>query len=222
MYSTHNIHIERSVSDFTPDDVSFGDEHRAPCFSAIYGLDSPLIVPVFGGTSPRRLQSPRLFLLGPVPLHGLCPIDVSREPSRHRTLPSSTTVSSVPHGHPQPSCAQYACGGEQSQAVADVRGFGAQLDPAGPPALQGRRDQGRTWQHGVRAGQHNGGSQPGLASMGQTQVALCRSEDAHTAGSARSHPRIHCHPPPSRVHNVTLLDTFTHEQGSFYVMDRDT
>src|SRR5437016_3547991 len=37
---------------------------------------------------PRQLLSKKLFLLGPVSRDGLCPIDLSREPARHRSLPS--------------------------------------------------------------------------------------------------------------------------------------
>src|SRR5437588_5030959 len=37
---------------------------------------------------PRQFLSKELFLLGPVSGDGLCPIDLSRELARHRSLPS--------------------------------------------------------------------------------------------------------------------------------------
>ena len=36
----------------------------------------------------RQSQGQDLLLLGPVPVHGLCPVDLPREPARHRGLPA--------------------------------------------------------------------------------------------------------------------------------------
>src|SRR4030042_6961242 len=58
-------------------------------------------------TLQRTIQDQKLLLLGPIPLHGLCPVNVSRESSRHRSLSSVGPDTSLPYGLSRKGLTQY-------------------------------------------------------------------------------------------------------------------
>jgi len=51
-------------------------------------------------TLQRQLQDQELLLLGPIPLHGLCPVDVPGKPAGHPGLFAGSTDQAVSPGHP--------------------------------------------------------------------------------------------------------------------------
>src|SRR3970282_1213389 len=56
----------------------------------------------------RSAQGQELFLSRPIPLHGVCPTDLSRKFARHRSLPAGASRTTVPHGYQEPGFAQYS------------------------------------------------------------------------------------------------------------------
>src|SRR3954454_8145619 len=62
--------------------------NRVPSDSGV----SPMCGPLSG-----RLQTQELLLLGPVSLYGLRPTNLSREPARHRSVPSFATSKALSH-----------------------------------------------------------------------------------------------------------------------------
>src|SRR5271169_739333 len=61
-------------------------ESRPDGVRAIDGFHSRSRVSPLRRALSGQLQSHQFFLLGPVPVHGLCPTYLSREPARYRNL----------------------------------------------------------------------------------------------------------------------------------------
>ena len=100
------------------------------------------------GTLPDALVLPPR----PVPLHGLCPTDLSRESAGHRNLPEGALGQAVPSGHPWRDRPQHAGGCQREARLAHLPGLCAQPDPSRPQALRPRRLWRGIDEHGLRAG----------------------------------------------------------------------
>ena len=65
-----------------------------------HGFSAGLRIPSMRSTIPRSLQDEKLFMLGPVSLHGLRTTHLSRESARYRDLPSFGPTETLSHGYP--------------------------------------------------------------------------------------------------------------------------
>src|SRR6185369_412526 len=62
------------------------------------GLSTLDPVPRMRGPLPRRLQTQKLLLLGPVPLHGVCPTYLPRKFARYRGLSACQPNQALSYG----------------------------------------------------------------------------------------------------------------------------
>ena len=74
-----------------------------------------------------------------LPLHGLRPTHLSREPARHRSLPARPRRQALPHGHPGRRVAQHPGRCQRTTRLAHLRRLRPTPHPHGPPPLCGRR-----------------------------------------------------------------------------------
>src|SRR4030067_2774869 len=68
----------------------------------------------------RAIQDQKLFLLGSIPLYGLCAVNISREPSRYRSLSSVGPAQSLPYGLPWKSLPQYPRSSQRGPGLAHL------------------------------------------------------------------------------------------------------
>ena len=134
---------------------------------------------------PGPLQGATVLLSGSVSLHGLCPTDRSREPARHRNLPSSTTAQTVPCRHSRQRFADHLGPGQRKPRLAHL----CRICPcAHPPRANVVRPR-RLWSPtrpdrlGLRFQHHRSVSFP--VSMSPLSSAQSRDQAAHLDGSAR-------------------------------------
>ena len=73
-------------------------------------------------------QGEELRLQGPVPVHGVCAADLSREPARHRSVPALAGREALPHGDSRPSRAQHARERQRDARLAYLRRLRSAFD----------------------------------------------------------------------------------------------
>src|SRR6185503_10037627 len=71
------------------------------------GLSTLGPVPRMRCPLPRRLQTQKLFVLGPVSMHGVRPAYVPRKFARHRGLSARQPNQALSHGHSRSGLAQH-------------------------------------------------------------------------------------------------------------------
>src|SRR5512136_2646044 len=82
-------------------------EFRKNNLCPTHELSTHLRIPSMCPTIPRSLQDEKLFMLGPVSLHGLRTAYLSRESARYRGLPSFSSTETLSHGYSGQSLPQY-------------------------------------------------------------------------------------------------------------------
>ena len=92
-------------------------------FSQLMDFLSGLRVPQVRRTVRRQLQGQELLLLGPVSMHGLRSVHLSREPARYPGLPARGPDQALPPGHPRPVSRNTLANANQIARLAHLRRF---------------------------------------------------------------------------------------------------
>ena len=82
-------------------------EFRKNHFLSTDRLFSQIRISKMRQTIPRQLQNQNVLLLEPVPLHGLCSTDLSREPAGNRSLPTRRSKQNLSYGDSRSSLPQH-------------------------------------------------------------------------------------------------------------------
>src|SRR5438034_2366084 len=96
-----------------------------------------------------------LLLLGSVSLHGLRPTDLSREPSRHRSLSGNTAPQALSLRAQRTSEAILACRCQRTSGLENLRRFCAYTHRHRPPALRRHRPRLGPRRNGLPAARHD-------------------------------------------------------------------
>ena len=157
-----------------------------------HGFSAGLRIPSMRSTIPWSLKDEKLFMLGPVSLHGLRTTHLSRESARYRGLPSFGQTETLSHGYPGQSLLQYPGSRKPSKRLANLCRF--RPDPYRPRSAS--LCQRFLW-NGVESDRlcsrlhpHRFMSLP--LPLGQVPEAQRSHKITHPLGSARKHS-FHCH-----------------------------
>ena len=99
------------------------NEFRKNRLCSTLQISADLRVSTMRPTVPRNLQSSNLFLLGSIPVPGVCSIDLSRKPSRYRSLSPRPSRKTLSHGNPQPHLPKHLSLYQRKSRLADLRRF---------------------------------------------------------------------------------------------------
>ena len=97
---------------------------------------------------------------------GLCPVDLSREPARHRSVPEFAPSLALPLGDSRDGQALQSGLRERTSRCADVRGSGGGVDAPSPSALRRRSDRIGAGRRVVRSRCQSDRTEPGALSVG--------------------------------------------------------
>ena len=171
-------------------------------------------------TLRRRVWGPRLLLPRSIPLHGLRPTDVPREPARHRDVPPVARAQALPCRLPWADRPEHACRCESGAGLANLCRFRSGIDQPCSGPLCRRRRSGLALEQTAYA-------------LDSTTIDLClklfpwapfrRHKAAvklHTLIDLRGNIPTFVHISSGKRHDVTALDELPIEAGAFYVMDR--
>src|SRR6266571_7263622 len=159
------------------------------------GLSSCKSISPLRSVLSRRLQTQKLFLLGPVSVHGLRATNLSRESARYRSLPARATDQALSSWHSRPGLAQHPGSCQLGARLAHLRRLRASADYPRPCALRGRQLRRRVGPDCLCARCHHHRFVPGTFSLGQVSPAQRSGETAHPARPARQHSNCCDHYP---------------------------
>ena len=96
------------------------NEYRKNNFCSTYGIPSHVRVSQVCSKISWQLQNKKFFLSGPISLHGLCSIDLSRKSPRHRSMSAFSKNKTISHGHSRKSLSQYLGRCKRKQKLANI------------------------------------------------------------------------------------------------------
>src|SRR5271165_848012 len=158
---------------------------------AVDGFHSRTPVSPLRRALSRQLHGHQLFLLGPVPVHGLCPTHLSREPARHRNLPASFGAAPLPCGDSRPGLAQHLGRCQRVARLAHLCRPGASADRHRASAVRPRKFRGGVAADRLRAGLHHDRSLSGAVPLGTLSHPERGREDAYPARFAWQYSGLH-------------------------------
>ena len=140
----------------------------------------------------RRPQGQGLHLPGPVPRHGVCPVDLPRIAARHRGVSAGHAAQALPHGHPIDGVAQHAGQCQRGARLAHLRRLRAGDNRPGALAVRGRKlRRGVVAGDALRARRQHDRPVPVAVPLGALPQDQGRDQAAHAHGPARQHPRVY-------------------------------
>ena len=161
----------------------------------------------------------RLFLLGPVSLHGLCSTDLSGKPARYRSLSALGSTETLSHGHPGQRLTQYPGPCQRGRDWRIYADFAQIL--IGQARYLYASDS-----FGVELNQT-------VYALDSTTIDLCLSlfpwaKFRQRKGAIKLHTLLDLRGniptvviiTHGKVHDVNILDQLIFEAGAFYIMDR--
>lgn len=101
------------------------------------------------------LSGKTLYLSRPIFLHGLRSTNISREPSRYRSMPSLPTAQTLSHGHEKRRISFDTRRGQRTKRLAHICRFCIFLNPDCRKALQQRTLRSRPETGGLCSGCHD-------------------------------------------------------------------
>ena len=156
-------------------------------FFSVDGLSSFSGIPSLRRPLQRQLQTPTLFLLGSVPVYGLCATYLPRKSARHRSVFALRWHQALPHGHSQSCRAEHVGECEPSSRLAYLCRFCSCLDCDRTRTLHWRQLWPRSSTDGLCHGLHDDRSVFVAISLGQVPQARWSSQTAYPAGSPRQY-----------------------------------
>ncbi len=139
----------------------------------------------------RRFQRPQFQLSRSVPVHGLRPAYVPREPARHRSLPERTAGQALSPGYSWQCQSQCACRRQRRTRLAHLLRFRPSIDLHRPAPVYQRAARRGTERDGLRAGLDHHRPLSVAVSLGPVSPDQGRGETAHAARPAGGHSHLH-------------------------------
>ena len=140
---------------------------------------------------PRQSSHPIVHLPRPVPMHGIRPTHLPREPARYRSVSASPSRQAVSHGHPRRDVAQHARQRQSAPGLAHLRRARAGHDSHRLPPVRRRGPGAGARQHRLRARRIDHRPVPFGVSVGVVPLHQVRRQAAHAAGPAGQHSDLH-------------------------------
>ena len=148
---------------------------------AVDRLPSGSGVPPMRGALQRRLPAARVLVLGPVLVHGVRAVHLSRKSARHRSVLTELAGQAVSHGHPRASLSIHTGRRQRESRLAHLRRFRTDPHCACPSVVRPRFLRCRTPTQRLCSRLDHHRSVSGDASVGsfpraQVLVAIIRKE----------------------------------------------
>ena len=141
----------------------------------------------------RRVQGQALWSSTAVGLHGICPIDLEKWASRHRSLSQREAGSSLPLGFFTASC-QINSGRCQRDTRLETLGRSCQgVDQTSQKTLSGKKPWIGFGKHDLRSGFLNHRSYDVGVPVGEFSINKKRDQNSHFVGFKRPDSRLHLH-----------------------------
>ena len=156
-------------------------------------LSSPKTIRQMCSTISRQPSDKNVFLFRSIPLYGVCPDNLSPEPSRHRNLSLSNAAETLPLRHTRECFTQYIGKCKRTSRLENLRRLRTGFDRQSSNTLCQRTTRHPTETRGLRVGFNHHRLMSFTISMGKISQAQSRSQGAHAYGLKRLYPHVYPH-----------------------------
>src|SRR3989339_225499 len=132
-------------------------------------------------------QSETVFVLGSISMYGLCPTNISGEPSGHRNLFADDEAKVVSCRSARGDSKKHAGQRQQQTRLENLCGLCSDTDPKSKEVIRGRRFWRRTQAGRLRAGRDSNRFMPFLVSVGEVSQGQSRGEITYSFGFTREY-----------------------------------
>ncbi len=141
----------------------------------------------------RQPSDKNVFLFRSIPVHGVCPDNLSSKPSRHRKLSSSNAAETLPLRHTGKCFAQYIGKCERTSRLENIRRLRTVFDRQSSDTLCQRRLRHSTESRSLCFGFNHHRFMSFTVSMGKISQTQSRSQDTHSDGLKRLYTHVYPH-----------------------------
>ncbi len=152
-----------------------------------YGLHFAIRFSSVCETLSWRLQSKEFFMLGPIFLHGLCPVNIQGEFTGHRNLFADHEVEIAQRWITGRDSKKHLGQCQQQPRLENLRGLCSDINQKSEKVIRGRKLWRRTQAGCLRVRRDNNRFMPFSISLGEISQGQGSSEVAHTSGFARQY-----------------------------------
>ena len=165
--------------------------HRQNAVCAVDGLSA--LDNLYANRRPLRRKSSysHASLCRTFSSPGVCTVDLSRKPSRYRSMPLGAIGQALPYGYSVAGQAIDSGRCQRAQRLAHLCRVRSTVDHASPQALRRRGPGVGSVEYGIRVGFDNDRSVPVAVSMGALSQHQGGSQDAHAVGFARQYSEFY-------------------------------
>src|SRR3989339_710216 len=132
-------------------------------------------------------QSETVFVLGSISMYGLCPTNISGEPSGHRNLFADDEAKVVSCRSARGDSKKHAGQRQQQTRLENLCGLCSDTDPKSKEVIRGQRFWRRTQAGRLRAGRDSNRFMPFLVSVGEVSQGQSRGEITYSFGFTREY-----------------------------------
>src|SRR3990172_666965 len=158
-----------------------------------HGLHAPAHISTLCYPLSREQQRQNFHLSRPISLHGLCSTDISGESPRYRSMSSSTTTETVPHGHSRHSRKVKSCRCKRTERLANIFRSRSFIDHLGTCSLHQRTHWCRFTANNIRTGCNYDRPVFICVSLGQFPTDQGSNQTAYPAGSQGQYSHFYQH-----------------------------
>ncbi len=167
--------------------------HRTNSFLTTVRLSSQKTIRQMRSAILWQPSSKNFFLFRSIPLYGICPDNISPEPSRHRKLSSGNAAETLPLRHTRECFTQYIGKCERTSRLENLRRLRTGFDRQSSGTLCQRRFRHSTEPRGLCSGFNNHRLMSFIVSMGKISQAQSRSQATHADGLKRLYTHVYPH-----------------------------
>ena len=162
-------------------------------FFADPGFPTQIRVQQMRSTVSGQLPDPKILLLRPIPLYGLCPTHLQRKPSRYRNLSAGDEAKTLPCRLPWPYRQEHSGRRQRKTLMANICRLRPDTHRQGADIIQQRQFRYRPQKCGVRTRLDNNRLVPDLISVGTIPKTQKRRQGAYADGLKRLYTLFYPH-----------------------------
>ena len=183
----------RHISHFPVTDKTGGMTYvrRKNYFLADHGLPSFVSISPMRSKISGSLQSSKVFLSRPIPMHVICSAYLSRKPKRYRSLPSRSKIKTLSHGHSWQYLKEHARRRQRNTRLENICRLRSNSHSYSPSTICQRRLRGRSQRNCLRSRRYHYRSLSLHVSVGQISKKQRRRQTSYSFRSSWLYSNIH-------------------------------
>lgn len=164
------------------------NEYRQNRFLSNHGLFTIVRIPQMCHTLSGQLQNTNFLMLGPIFMHGIRAVNISRKPARYRSMFKIRAEQVVPHGYSWQNCSGHVSRCKRKPGLANLRRLRSNTNSHCQRTIRKRRVEFRIRTNYLCLRYHHYRSLPGIISLGCILQGKSSRQTAYIDGHTGFYP----------------------------------